>query len=117
MNYDLHFRWTISRGRDTYGYNICTLLVDDEKVSACNGGGYDMEGSCFGDWIASHKHRLRRLRDSYYGLTWHDPNYNPNQAIVDGQIIAEAEKGGAFVDLDRYQAFFKESSPLPTSTV
>lgn len=47
----LHFKWTISRGRDTYGYNICTLLVDGEKVGRCNGGGYDMQGTSFAHWL------------------------------------------------------------------
>lgn len=47
----LHFKWTISRGRDTYGYNICTLLVDGEKVAKTTGGGYDMQGTALGEWI------------------------------------------------------------------
>lgn len=50
----LHFKWTISRGRDTYGYNICTLLVDGEKVGKTCGGGYDMQGTAFGQWIEGH---------------------------------------------------------------
>jgi hypothetical protein len=50
----LEFRWSVSRGRDTYGYNICTLTADGRKVARCNGGGYDMKGSCFGDFIAKH---------------------------------------------------------------
>lgn len=45
------FRWTISRGQDTYGYNICTLYINGDKVSSCNGGGYDMQGTCLGEWI------------------------------------------------------------------
>jgi hypothetical protein len=47
----LHFKWTISRGRDTYGYNICTLLVDGEKVAKTCGGGYDMQGTALGEWL------------------------------------------------------------------
>lgn len=49
----LHFKWTISRGRDTYGYNICTLLVDGEKVAKTCGGGYDMAGTALGEWITN----------------------------------------------------------------
>jgi hypothetical protein len=45
------FRWTVSKGRDTYGYNICSLYINGEKVSSCQGGGYDMQGTCLGDWI------------------------------------------------------------------
>lgn len=49
----LHFKWTVSRGRDTYGYNICTLLVDGEKVGKTCGGGYDMQGTVLGQWLTN----------------------------------------------------------------
>lgn len=48
----IELRWTTSRGRDTYGYNICTLYADGRKLARCNGGGYDMEGTCLGTWLA-----------------------------------------------------------------
>lgn len=48
----LEFRWTTSRGRETYGYNICSLWVDGSKVSSCNGGGYDMKGASLADFMA-----------------------------------------------------------------
>lgn len=48
---NLHFKWTISKGRDTYGYNICTLLVDGMKKGKCLGGGYDMQGTSFAQWL------------------------------------------------------------------
>jgi hypothetical protein len=47
----LTFKWSISRGRNTYGYNICSLYVDGKKVASCNGGGYDMQGTCLGEWL------------------------------------------------------------------
>ena len=49
----LAISWTTSRGRDTYGWNICRL--DDRKTGLrfrCNGGGYDMIGTVFGEWLA-----------------------------------------------------------------
>lgn len=49
---NLHFKWTISKGQNTYGYNICTLYVDGVKVSKCIGGGYDMQGTCLANWLA-----------------------------------------------------------------
>ncbi len=49
---NLEIRWTTSRGRDTYGYNVVTLYVDGEKAARCNGGGYDMEGTVIGTFIA-----------------------------------------------------------------
>jgi len=49
--YSLHFKWTISKGRETYGYNICSLLVNGTKVAQCMGGGYDMQGTVFANWL------------------------------------------------------------------
>lgn len=48
----LSLSWSTSRGRDTYGYNICRL---DDNVTGkrykCMGGGYDMTGTVFGAWL------------------------------------------------------------------
>lgn len=49
----LRIRWSVSRGRDTYGYNICSLLSRDRKLTDCNGGGYDMQGTVIGDLITA----------------------------------------------------------------
>lgn len=52
MHNYLAISWSTSRGRDTYGYNICRL--DDKKAKqrfrTC-GGGYDMLGTVFGEWL------------------------------------------------------------------
>lgn len=50
----LEFKWTTSRARDTYGYNVCTLYVNGRKVARTCGGGYDMKGTVLGDFIAKH---------------------------------------------------------------
>ena len=47
----LEIKWSISRGRDTDGYNICSLWTRTGKVASCMGGGYDMTGTCLGDYI------------------------------------------------------------------
>jgi hypothetical protein len=60
----LHFKWTISRGRDTYGYNICTLLVDGRKAASCTGGGYDMQGTCLGNSLQGNFQEALRSRFS-----------------------------------------------------
>jgi hypothetical protein len=49
--YRLQLKWGTSRGRDTYGYTICSLYVNGHKVASCNGGGYDMRGTVLGDWM------------------------------------------------------------------
>jgi len=110
------FKWTVSRGRNTYGYNICTLYIDGEKVAACNGGGYDMQGTCLGNWLAVHgEKRLCKLDKGFYGLSFHDPDFDPGQAVLpDGKTVAQAEEDGVSLGLDRYQQFHAASSKVPT---
>lgn len=123
----LEFKWTVSRGRDTYGYNICTLYANSEKVARCNGGGYDMTGTCLGNFIAKrYAERLRKLKipmsqrngvavREYYGLTYHDPDFNPAKAVLpSGKTVEQAEKNGDSFGLDRYQQFYKASSNVPS---
>lgn len=123
--YNLEFKWTVSRGRDTYGYNICTLYVNGNRAARCNGGGYDMEGTVLGNWIAAtFPDDLRKLTTEFYGLTFHDPNFDPGKAVVkgetvfdgpaDGKTVEQLEKEGKSFGLDRYQAFYSASSKLPT---
>lgn len=193
----LEFKWTVSRGRDTYGYNICSLYVDGQKVSACNGGGYDMKGTALGNWIArTYADRLcalseqdmpenshwepdfkavicyqcatdralngqkpysirldkecpdewpncpgcgkpmdrdrragKRVNDGrgFYGLTFHDPHYDPGKATIGrdcddrtlgdgaaGKTVERAESEGTSFGLERYQAIYRASSPHAT---
>ena len=107
--YNLKFKWTVSKAQDTYGYNICTLLVDGQKVARCNGGGYDMQGTCLGDWVASQfKDLLLKIKQDFYGLTFHNPNWQPSKEII------KREEEGKSLGLERYQDFYKQSSKLPT---
>lgn len=47
----LEYVWTVSKGRDTYGYNICSLYANGVKVGSCNGGGYDMQGVALANYL------------------------------------------------------------------
>ena len=122
MKFNLKIRWGTSRGRDTYGYTTCSLFETqggwaNKKIASCNGGGYDMKGTVLGDWIAKRfPSRLRELKEEFYGLSFHDPNFNVNEVVVPGtnQTVAEREKAGESIGLERYQAFHGESSKLPT---
>ena len=51
VNVGLAFRWTTSRAADSYGYNICGLMIDGRKVATTCGGGYDMQGTVLGEYI------------------------------------------------------------------
>jgi len=70
----LTFKWSVSRGRDTYGYNICSLYVDGKKVTSCKGGGYDMEGTCLGEWMEKEfQEELKSIdMNNFYGLREYD---------------------------------------------
>ena len=48
----LSLSWSVSRGRETYGYNICRL-EDTNKGERFRtiGGGYDMVGTVMAEWL------------------------------------------------------------------
>lgn len=47
-------KWTVSRAKDTYGYNVVTLLDADTGFKfKASGGGYDMTGTVFAEWVQS----------------------------------------------------------------
>jgi hypothetical protein len=80
----LHFKWTVSRGRDTYGYNICTLLVDGEKVGKTCGGGYDMQGTAFAEWLqGEYQAELIRLNnDKGINVRIPDNTYETSKGVI-----------------------------------
>lgn len=120
--YELCFKWTfliVISGFAIKGYNVCTLYVDGKRTTACNGGGYDMKGTAFGDWIAvAFADKLLKLKKEFSGLTFHDPNYNPMKAVVPGtkQTVEEREALGLSIGLEAYQSFYRGSNKLPTKT-
>lgn len=116
--YQLQYRWSVSRARDSYGYNVCTLWVNGEKVTRCNGGGYDMQGTCLGNWIAREfaERLCRTIQKEMYGLRFVDPAFDPGQALVPGtsQTVAQQEQAGESFGLERLRAAYAATSPLPT---
>jgi hypothetical protein len=63
----LTIKWSTSRGRDTYGYNICKLTTTEGKTYKCMGGGYDMVGTVLGEWLCDvHQDRLQTIADRAY---------------------------------------------------
>ena len=47
----LEEKWSVSKGYNTYGYNICSLWYGNVKVATCNGGGYDMQSTSVSNFI------------------------------------------------------------------
>ena len=56
----------VSRGRDTYGYNMVTLSSDTGKRFRVMGGGYDMHGQVMGEYVQfiESPDRLRAVADA-----------------------------------------------------
>jgi hypothetical protein len=93
--------WSVSRGRETYGYNICRLDdYDTGQRYRALGGGYDIVGTVFADWLTEcYQPRLveiserassvwcngsRQHRDSadaLYGMTF---NETSKRVLLDG---------------------------------
>ena len=63
----LVFKWTTSKARATRGWNVCTLNDNrGNKISSTCGGGYDMKGTAFGQFIAHYfGEELKRLSANY----------------------------------------------------
>lgn len=107
---NLHFKFTISRGRDTYGYNICTLLVDGQILGRCIGGGYDMQGTAFAQWLESGFQPELKLmcRENGIGEQLPQRNYTKGGVIVRvydlpgyyGLTVHTPDKGTEMVHLD-----------------
>jgi len=103
-SYTLIFKWTVSRRRDTYGYNICSLYIDGEKVASCNGGGYDMKGTVLGIWMKfEFSNLIKGLKCNYgsgdetkgfYGLRFYDLNNKSiNEYVEGGKFYLDGECG------------------------
>jgi len=85
----LEFKWTVSRGQDTYGYNICSLWIHGQKVASCSGGGYDMKGTALAHWVLiAFEDKLKKLRGNsgsgdagggFYGLGFYNHKRNKRQ--------------------------------------
>ena len=117
----LSLSWGISKGRDTLGYNICRLDDrNDGRRFKCIGGGYDMVGTVFGEWLeANYQNELQAIKarahylsdengavanprtDSLYGMRW----TKDNRVTLDGacgiaSMIRIAEAIGLEVERD-----------------
>ena len=86
----LTISWSVSKGANTYGYHICRL--DDRnngKRFRTIGGGYDMIGTVFGEWLETYYQKeLLKIKDGdFYGMTYHA---DKNQVTLDGACGIES---------------------------
>lgn len=69
----IEFKWSISRGYNTYGDTICRVYIDGQKTKhAASGGNYDLRGDAFSCWIKeTFADELKKLDSSkFYGLSF-----------------------------------------------
>lgn len=81
---NLVVRWTVSKARDTYGYNVVTLISGKSKYRAM-GGGYDMVGTVFAQWLwANYKdvviEKIKDRKEEFYGFR----EYTNGEYNIDG---------------------------------
>ncbi len=101
----LAFKYTTSRGRDTYGYNIVSLYVDGVKTTSCNGGGYDMQGTALGMYLEhTYQDRLMRISNKAYSVAtqgedevWTRATYKDG---LYGMTLMRPLKGESYIALD-----------------
>ena len=96
----LKFKYTTSRGQNTYGYNICSLYVDGTKKYSTCGGGYDMKGTVLGQYIkANYLKEIKELKGNtgslddgtgYYGLSYY-------------KMVEDADNKERYVSLKQYE--------------
>lgn len=110
----LTLSWSTSKGRDTYGYNICRLDAGRKQRYRTCGGGYDMTGTVVGLWLeANYQDRLVATIGSkagatyskesghksadhaaFYGSTYHMPIHIPSgDCIVPARISLDGACG------------------------
>ena len=102
----LNISWSVSRGQDTYGYNICRLddVRTGKRYRTC-GGGYDMIGSVLGDWLEDRfQEELRALvadlpKQKYGGTSYMqiseeiNPKYYGLTISPDGKVCLDGACG------------------------
>lgn len=112
----LALSWSISRGRDTYGYNICRLEAPafqrqaGVKVKAkryrCHGGGYDMTGTVVADWLCDrYRERLvvlaRTRAHTFYDAQGMNPRHENKRDELYGLVYySEGTAGGERASMD-----------------
>ena len=88
----LALSWSTSKGRDTFGYNICRL--DDrttDKRYKCIGGGYDMVGTVVAEYLQEAFQGQLQAAGSVVTNLYGSRNYN-GKISIDGACGLESVK-------------------------
>ena len=106
--YILTERWGVSKGYDTYGYRICTILDTQDKAhkGQCKGGGYDMAGTSLADCLCSYEDIQAKLAAVFTPETVKDAYcvyLNKGRVDMDGgcgveTVLSQFAQAGVFIE-------------------
>lgn len=96
----LHVTFGTSRGRDTYGYTLVTLRENGKVKARCNGGGYDMRGTVFADWLYAEYQaqllELAKISDRFPRYVWNAVKGEGSSYVYPDRDKRESLYGGHF---------------------
>ena len=93
---NLSIVWSVSRGRDTHGYNICRLHGENKSYKVM-GGGYDMVGSLVGEYLTdllTDEEKQSAVDAKLYGIRKSDNGFHIDGACGISSMKAIAEHAG-----------------------
>ena len=89
--HQLIIKRSISKARDTEGYNVITLWHGSNRYKAC-GGGYDMLGTVFGSWLQVNYMDMLKTLTPYDRETQETDNYGLHKSR-DGSLYLDGACG------------------------
>ena len=99
----LSVKWSVSKAQDTYGYNICTVINNDngERFKCLGGGGYDMLGTSLAKFIEK-EYQTELMQNSNKAYTLYvDHALQPNNKDgFYGMVHSRNDEHYSYVSLD-----------------
>ena len=92
----LEVKWSVSRGRDTYGYNICRINTANKSYKTM-GGGYDMVGTVLGDYLSdllTDDEKQNALDAQMYGIGKHNGTFYIDGGVGEKCMVKLAKSAG-----------------------
>jgi len=93
--HSLQLRFGTSRGQNTYGYTLVTLIDENGKRYRTCGSGYAMTGTVFGEWLeATYQTELRAIGARAH--SW----YSKTSGYKTGQLRHNPPNTGVPIDFE-----------------
>lgn len=109
------FNWSISQAYGYEGQNVCTMRINEKKVSGCVGGGYDIESTCLGEWMEEYfKEELHKFsydhtgKSKFLGLKFYDNKPHCDGSTGWGCMVVILKALNCWLDCVRNESNKKE---------